>query len=99
MSKMREAGRVVAAMLEACRAAVRPGITTAELDRLAAEVLRRSDATSSFFGYYGHPIKREVPPGFPRAICTSINEENVHGIPSSKRKLPEGDLVGIDPRR
>ena len=96
MSKMREAGRVVAAMLEACRAAVRPGITTAELDRIAAEVLRRSDATSSFFGYYGHPIKREVPPGFPRTICTSINEEIVHGIPSSKRKLREGDIVGID---
>src|SRR2546427_11810143 len=96
MSKMREAGRVVAAMLEACRAAVRPGITTAELDRIAAEVLRRSDATSSFFGYYGHPSKREVPPGFPRTICTSINEEIVHGIPSPKRKLREGDIVGID---
>src|SRR5438132_11559939 len=96
MSKMREAGRVVAAMLEACRAAVRPGITTAELDRIAAEVLRRSDATSSFFGYYGHPIRREVPPGFPRTICTSINEEIVHGIPSPKRKLREGDIVGID---
>src|SRR5437879_11182235 len=83
-------------MLEACRAAVRPGITTAELDRIAAEVLRRSDATSSFFGYYGHPIRREVPPGFPRTICTSINEEIVHGIPSPKRKLREGDIVGID---
>ncbi|HEV8469473.1 MAG TPA: type I methionyl aminopeptidase [Candidatus Limnocylindria bacterium] len=96
MAQMREAGRVVAAMLDACRAAVRPGITTAELDRIAAEVLRKANATSSFFGYYGHPIKREVPPGFPRTICTSINEEIVHGIPSPKRKLREGDIVGID---
>ncbi len=84
-AQMREAGRVVAAMLAACRAAVRPGVSTAELDRLAAEVLRRAGASSSFLGYYGYPA----------TICTSVNDQIVHGIPN-KRRLREGDIVGID---
>ena len=88
MAKMREAGRVVAAMLDACRASVRPGITTAELDRVAAEVLKKAGAKSSFLGY-------STPP-YPATICTSVNSEIVHGIPSPKRKLREGDIVGID---
>ena len=88
MAKMREAGRVVAAMLEACRASVHPGVTTAELDRVAAEILRKAGAESSFFGY-------STPP-YPATICTSVNNEIVHGIPSPKRKLREGDIVGID---
>ncbi len=85
IAKMREAGTIVAAMLAATRDAVKPGITTAELDRVAAEVLARAGATSSFLGYYGYPA----------TICTSVNEQIVHGIPS-KRKLKEGDIVGID---
>ncbi|HEV8534229.1 MAG TPA: type I methionyl aminopeptidase [Candidatus Limnocylindria bacterium] len=88
MAKMREAGRVVAAMLEACRDVTRPGITTAELDRVAADVLRKAGATSSFLGYSSPP--------YPATICTSVNHEIVHGIPSPKRKLREGDIVGID---
>jgi methionyl aminopeptidase len=88
MSKMREAGRVVAAMLDACRAATHPGVTTAELDQVAAEVLRRAGATSSFLGYSSPP--------YPATICTSVNHEIVHGIPSPKRRLREGDIVGID---
>jgi methionyl aminopeptidase len=88
MAKMREAGRVVAAMLDACRATVRPGVTTAELDRVAAEVLRKAGATSSFLGY-------STPP-YPATICTSVNQEIVHGIPSATRRLREGDIVGID---
>jgi len=88
MAKMREAGRVVAAMLDACRATVRPGVTTAELDRVAAEILRKAGATSSFLGY-------GTPP-YPATICTSVNQEIVHGIPSPTRKLREGDIVGID---
>jgi methionyl aminopeptidase len=88
MAKMAEAGTVVAAMLEACRAAVHPGVTTAELDRVAAEVLRKAGATSSFLGY-------STPP-YPATICTSVNHEIVHGIPSPKRKLREGDIVAID---
>ena len=88
MAKMREAGRVVAAMLDACRASVRPGITTAELDRVAADILKKAGAESSFLGY-------STPP-YPATICTSVNNEIVHGIPSPKRKLHEGDIVGID---
>ena len=84
-AKMREAGRIVAEMLAACRAAVRPGVTTGELDRIAATVLARAGATSSFFNYHGYPA----------TICTSVNDEIVHGIPG-KRKLREGDIVGID---
>jgi methionyl aminopeptidase len=84
-AKMREAGKVVAEMLAACRATVRPGITTAELDRVAAGVLKRAGAASSFLGYHGYPA----------TICTSVNSEIVHGIPA-KRKLKEGDIVGID---
>ena len=88
MAKMREAGRVVAAMLDACRASVRPGITTAELDRVAADILKKAGAESSFLGY-------STPP-YPANICTSVNNEIVHGIPSPKRKLHDGDIVGID---
>jgi len=85
IAKMREAGKIVAAMLAATRDAVKPGVTTAELDRIAADVLTRSGATSSFLGYYGYPA----------TICTSVNEQIVHGIPG-KRKLKEGDIIGID---
>lgn len=88
MEKMAEAGRVVAAILEACRGAVHPGVTTAEIDKIAAEVLRKAGAESSFLGY-------STPP-YPATICTSVNDEIVHGIPSAKRRLREGDIVGID---
>ncbi|HTJ60971.1 MAG TPA: type I methionyl aminopeptidase [Candidatus Saccharimonadales bacterium] len=85
IAKMREAGAIVAAMLAATRDAVKPGVTTLELDRIAADVLARAGAKSSFLNYYGYPA----------TICTSVNEQIVHGIPS-KRKLKEGDIVGID---
>ena len=87
---MREAGRIVAEMLAACRAAVRPGVTTGELDRIAADVLKRHGATSNFKGY-GVPV---LPP-FPGVICTSVNEQVVHGIPG-KRRLKEGEILSID---
>jgi methionyl aminopeptidase len=77
-------------MLAACRAAVRPGVTTGELDRIAADVLRRHGATSNFKGY-GVPV---LPP-FPGVICTSVNEQVVHGIPG-KRRLKEGEILSID---
>ena len=73
VAKMREAGQVVAAMLAATRAAVHPGVTTLELDRIAAEVLKRAGGDSSFLGYYGYP----------NTICTSVNDEIVHASRAS----------------
>ena len=89
-AKMREAGRIVAEILAACRAAVRPGVTTGELDRIASDILKRHGATSNFKGY-GVPV---LPP-FPGVICTSVNEQLVHGIPG-KRRLKEGEILSID---
>src|SRR5579875_1283052 len=82
---MRRAGRVVAEMHEATRAAARPGVTTADLDRVAREVLDRRGARSNFLGYHG----------FPAVICTSPNSMIVHGIPGDYR-LEEGDIISID---
>jgi len=87
---MREAGRIVAEMLAATRAAVKPGVTTGELDRIAADILKRHGAASNFKGY-GVPV---LPP-FPGVICTSVNEQVVHGIPG-KRRLKEGEILSID---
>ena len=82
---MRRAGEIVARALEETSAAVRPGITTGELDRIAESTIRGMGGTSSFKGYRGYPA----------TICASINEEIVHGIPGS-RSLREGDLISID---
>jgi methionyl aminopeptidase len=83
---MREAGLVVARTLRACAAAVRPGITTGELDALAEREIRAAGAIPSFKGYHGYPA----------TICTSVNDEIVHGIPSPARRLNEGDIISID---
>ncbi|MCM8811902.1 MAG: type I methionyl aminopeptidase [Candidatus Omnitrophica bacterium] len=82
---MRRAGRVVGEILEALREAVRPGISTLELDELALRLMIQRKSKPAFKGYRG----------FPAHICTSINEEVVHGIPS-QRRLKEGDIVGLD---
>jgi methionyl aminopeptidase len=88
---MRRAGRVVGEMHEEIRAAIRPGVTTAQLDRIGREVLARRGATSNFLGYGA--AWGQTP--FPGVICASVNEVIVHGIPGS-RVLEEGDIVGID---
>jgi methionyl aminopeptidase len=85
VARMRRAGRVVAEMHEAVRAAIRPGVTTARLDLVAREVLERRGAASSFLGYHG----------FPAVICASPNDMVVHGIPNDI-PLDEGDIVSID---
>ena len=84
---MREAGLVVADALAAVRDAVRPGVTTADLDRVADELIRSRGATPSFLGYGDPP--------FPATICASVNDAVVHGIPGN-RVLAEGDVVSID---
>jgi len=85
IAKMRRAGRVVAEMHESIRAAIRPGVSTAELDRVGREVIDRRGARSNFLGYHG----------FPAVICASPNEMIVHGIPD-RRRLDDGDIISID---
>ena len=83
---MRQAGRIVAEALERLRERVRPGVSTAELDRLAYEAVTRRGARPAFLGYRG----------FPASLCASINDEVVHGIPREDRILNEGDIVSLD---
>ncbi|MFF3065189.1 type I methionyl aminopeptidase [Oerskovia sp. NPDC057915] len=82
---MRRAGLVVADALATVRSAVRPGMTTADLDALAAAVIGDAGATPSFLGYHGYPA----------TLCVSVNDEVVHGIPGTRELLP-GDVVSVD---
>lgn len=86
LEAMREAGLVVARTLHLVSQASAPGVSTAELDELAEQAIREANAVPSFKGYHG----------FPASICTSVNEQIVHGIPSSTRVLQEGDLLSVD---
>jgi methionyl aminopeptidase len=86
LAVMREAGLVVGRTLQRLTEAVRPGITTAELDAIAEESIRSQGGTPSFKGYHG----------FPASICASVNEEIVHGIPSPGKVLREGDIISLD---
>ena len=83
---MKEAGRITGEALLVARDHVRPGISTYELDRLVRESIEKAGAKPSFLGYGG----------FPGSACISINDEVIHGIPSKKRFLEEGDIVKID---
>jgi methionyl aminopeptidase len=84
---MAQGGKILAATVETLRAAVRPGISTGALDKIGEEFIRSHDgATPAFKGLYG----------FPGSICSSVNSEIVHGIPSNKRVLKEGDIISID---
>lgn len=89
IKKMRDSGRLVAEVLALLREAVKPGVSTAELDALAEREIRRQGATPSFKGYGG-------PRPFPATICVAVNEQVVHGIPSPRQILHEGDIIGID---
>ncbi len=86
IAAMRSAGLVVSRGLAAMGAAVAPGVSTADLDAVARDVLREAGAVASFLGYQG----------FPAVICASVNDRVVHGIPSAREKLHEGDLISID---
>lgn len=87
---MREAGRIVARAHLALREAIQPGVTTAELNKVADTVLRDHGATPAFLGY-----PKPNSPNYPASICASVNEELVHGIPGPRR-LKEGDIISID---
>ncbi len=86
IDRIRNGGRIIAELWDEIKPALVPGIATAEIDRLAEAFIRRRGGEPTFKGYRG----------FPAALCISINHEVVHGIPSPKRLLADGDLVGID---
>jgi len=86
LEQMREAGRLVGEVLTELAAAVAPGVSTADLDELAEKRIRQAGATPAFKGYHGYPA----------TICASINDEVIHGIPSGRRVLNEGDIISID---
>jgi methionyl aminopeptidase len=89
---LRECGKRLARIRATTAAAVRPGISTGELDRMTEVAIREAGGAPVFKGYRA---ERGVPP-FPGVICTSINDEIVHGIPSAERVLVEGDIIGLD---
>jgi methionyl aminopeptidase len=86
IEKMRRSGQVVRAVLEHVRQFVKPGASTQDLEDAAAEKIKELGAKPAFKGYHGYPC----------VLCTSVNEEVVHGIPSAKRMLKDGDIVSID---
>jgi methionyl aminopeptidase len=88
---MRHAGRIVALVWEAMADLVAPGVTTAQLDVAAEQIIRGHDAVPSFKGYPHRGVN-----DFPASICASLNQEIVHGIPSPTRVLHEGDIISID---
>jgi methionyl aminopeptidase len=86
IEKMRRAGRIVRQVLETVKAAVAPGVSTMDLERIAEKAIRDAGAKPAFKGYYDYPC----------VLCTSVNHEVVHGIPSEARVLKAGDIVSID---
>jgi methionyl aminopeptidase len=89
IERMGAAGAILVDILEVLRAEIRPGVTTGDLDRIAARMIADGGAVPSFLGYGSNPP-------FPGVICASLNDEVVHGIPSTKRRLADGDVVSID---
>ena len=83
---MTEAGRILAIVHDELGKALRPGITTLDIDRLGEEIIRSYDCVPSFLDYNGYPA----------SICVSVNDEVVHGIPNGRRVLKDGDIVGLD---
>jgi methionyl aminopeptidase len=86
LDKMRVSGRIVRQVLDTVRAMVKPGVTTMDLERAAEKKIKELGAKPAFKGYYDYPC----------VLCTSVNQEIVHGIPSPKRMLKDGDIVSID---
>ena len=93
IDKMREASRIANLAQKAVEKAIRPGISTLELDRIAEKTMRENGAIPAEKGY---PSGIKGVPDFPGAICASINDNIIHGIPSSKTILQEGDIISVD---
>lgn len=95
---LRDAGRIVAETYEELRPHVVPGVTTAELDRIAEAAIRKRGALPMYKGHGALSDRRgrTIRPPFPATICVAINEVICHGIPSSREELREGDIIGID---
>jgi methionyl aminopeptidase len=89
IERMRAAGQILAGILDVLESELRPGLTTGDLDEIAARMIRDAGAVSSFKGYGSNPP-------FPGVICASVNDEVVHGIPSPRRPLAAGDIVSVD---
>src|SRR5690348_10914195 len=86
LEKMKRSGRIVRQVLDSMRSLVKPGVTTMDLEKAAEKQIRELGAKPAFKGYYDYPC----------VLCTSVNQEIVHGIPSPKRVLKAGDIVSID---
>lgn len=86
LEKMRRSGHIVRQVLDAVRSMVKPGVSTMDLERAAEEKIKELGAKPAFKGYYDYPC----------VLCTSVNNEIIHGIPSEKRVLKDGDIVSID---
>ncbi len=86
LAKLRQSGRIAAEVLATVMAAVKPGVTTKQLNDIAAAAIQAAGATASFLGFQEYPA----------SLCVSINDEIVHGIPSEKRVIRDGDVVGLD---
>jgi methionyl aminopeptidase len=95
---LREAGRLVAQTFEVLRPYVVPGVSTMELDRIAEDFILSRGGKPIYKGYGARPARAGQPavPPFPATICASVNEVICHGIPSSEKKLQEGDIIGVD---
>ncbi len=96
---LRQSGRIVADTFEMLRGYVRPGITTAELDKIAESYIRSRGAEPIYKGYGGSRIMRKRSrrrPPFPASICVAVNDVICHGIPSTSMRLRQGDIIGID---
>lgn len=89
IERMHAAGQILVDVLEVLQAELRPGVTTGDLDEIAERMIREAGAVSSFKGYGRNPP-------FPGVICASVNDEVVHGIPSPRRRLAEGDVISVD---
>lgn len=87
---MRQGGKILASVMQKVAKAVKPGVSTKELDKLAEENLRAQGATPSFLGYKSNHLV------YPASLCTSINSEVVHGLPGVNKILQEGDIIGLD---